>query len=365
MNEEKFIAVPFIRATAKHLVSTRTFQGIPSITLTKKGRLFAVWYGGGSGEGPENYVVCAISDDGGKSWSKEEWVVDPPQSDIRAFDSSLFTDPDGRVHCFWAQCRSYGINDIFDGRNGVWHSCCENPDDPAEEMLWSIPERICDGVMMNRAVVLSSGEWALPVSVWKPWQKDMLPLIPYETKMYITDDNGKTFHYRGGVQVNGEFAAFDEHSIYELSDGRLGMLIRKNGGGYYASFSNDRGRTWSDVEKSTLPECCSSRGHMQVLRSGKLLALYNSDKNCRRNLTAALSRDGGRSWYAKIVLDLRANVSYPDAVQGPEEEIYIIYDRERYKEGEILCSRICEKDIEEGLLTAKESFAAKIVSQIQ
>src|SRR5437870_6118540 len=37
--------------------STRMFQGIPGIERTAKGRLWAVWTAGGTGEGPLNYVV--------------------------------------------------------------------------------------------------------------------------------------------------------------------------------------------------------------------------------------------------------------------------------------------------------------------
>ena len=32
----------------------RQFQGIPSIAMTPGGRLWATWYSGGAGEGPDN-----------------------------------------------------------------------------------------------------------------------------------------------------------------------------------------------------------------------------------------------------------------------------------------------------------------------
>ena len=358
----EFIPVPFKQAEEKHFAANRIYQGIPSITATPSGRLFAVWYGGGAGEGPDNYIMIVISDDGGKNWSRELWVVDPPQDNIRAFDPSLFTAPDGSVHCFWSQCVSSGIEDIFDGRNGVWHAKCSNPDGDPAQFIWSTPERIGDGVMMNKAVVLSGGEWALPVSVWHTRQ-GVKPVSSPGAMMYVSSDNGKTFHFRGGIEVPPEFATYDEHCIYELSDGRLGMFIRKTKGGYFESFSSDRGYTWSEVALSPLPGV-SSRGFMGRLASGKLLAITNDSKSGRRNLTAFLSDDEGKSWNAKLRLDLRDMVSYPDAVQDKKGNIFIIYDRDRYGCGEILCSKITEKDIEAGNLVSDESFAGAFVSRL-
>lgn len=49
MENCEFIPVPFKKAEEKHLAANRLYQGIPSITVTPKGRLFAVWYGGGRG----------------------------------------------------------------------------------------------------------------------------------------------------------------------------------------------------------------------------------------------------------------------------------------------------------------------------
>ena len=76
------------------------------------------------------------------------------------------------------------------------------------------------------------------------------------------------------------------------------------------------------------------------------------------------SYDEGKSWNAKLHLDLRDMVSYPDAVQDKEGTIYIIYDRDRYGCGEILCSKITEKDIEAGSLVSDESFAGAFVSRL-
>ena len=362
MNTPSFTPVPFRRAEAKHLASERIYQGIPSITATHKNRLFALWYGGGSGEGPDNYIMLVLSDDGGVTWSPETWVVDPPHPEVRAFDAALFTAPDGTLHCFWTQCVSHGIEDIFDGRSGVWHARCTNPDDAPEKFLWSSPQRICDGIMLNKPAVLSDGEWALPVSLWQS-SKGVKAVEEPGAMMYVSKDNGVTFQFRGRTEIPPRFATYDEHIIYELGDGTLAMLIRKTKGGYFESFSKDRGKTWSPAALSNLPGC-SSRPFIGRLASGKLLAVTNDCPTARRNLTAFLSEDDGKTWNKKLRLDLRDKVSYPDAIQDTEGFIYIIYDRDRYGTGEILCSKITEADIEAGCLQSPGSFAAVPVSKL-
>jgi hypothetical protein len=182
-------------------------------------------------------------------------------------------------------------------------------------------------------------------------------------KMYVSKDNGVTFQFRGQADIPPRFATYDEHIIYELHDGTLAMFIRKTKGGYFESFSKDRGKTWSPVTLSPIPGC-SARGFVGRLASGKLLAVTNDCPAARRNLTAFLSEDEGKTWNKKLRLDLRDKVSYPDVIQDKDGFIYIIYDRDRYGTGEILCSKITEADIEAGCLQTSDSFAAVPVSKL-
>ena len=352
--------IPLItRPAPRHLQVNRSFQGIPGVTVVPSGRLFAIWYGGGVGEGPDNFVMLAHSDDGGKLWSDAEWIITPNQEGVRAFDPALFTAPDGHLCLFWAQCKSSGLRDIFDGKNGVWLSSVNNPDAPPEEFHFSTPRRISDGVMMNRPIVLETGEWALPISQWNHRiYKDENP--NGGAQMVVSDDNGQSFTLRGFTHIPKEIASFDEHSIYQLPDHRLGMLIRI-AGGYAESFSEDGGKTWSPIAKSSIPGP-DARAFLGTLPSGRLLLVHNNDTRKRRNLTAALSDDGGKTWPYTLLLDARDTVSYPDAVVAPDGAICIIYDHARKQGGDILFSRITESDIEAGHLVSADSFAGAVVS---
>ena len=83
-------------------------------------------------------------------------------------------------------------------------------------------------------------------------------------------------------------------------------------------------------------------------------------------MTAMLSKDEGKTWPCKLVLDERETVSYPDGVQSKEGAIYVIYDRGRYKKDmqEILLARITEADIEAGKLVSPRSYLKQTVNKL-
>ena len=66
--------------------------------------------------------MLAASDDDGKTWSKPKVMIDPKDGEKegvryerRALVGNLWTDPLGRLWCFFDQSLGY-----FDGRGGDW-----------------------------------------------------------------------------------------------------------------------------------------------------------------------------------------------------------------------------------------------------
>ena len=294
-------------------------------------------------------------------------VIDPP-GNVRAFDPCLWRTPSNELFLFWAQ--SYGG---FDGRAGCWYSVCRDPDEVPN--VWTEPRRIADGVMLNKPTVLMNGEWALPITLWGHVKSSLNPNVPNcLAKMYVSSDQGKTFEYRGGVDMPNRW--FDESMILEKNDGTLQMLTRRKDG-IGEAFSHDGGRTWGDIGKFCLGGP-NSRFHIRKLHSGHILLINHwspdnrfdtprgddPDYMARNNLAAFLSVDDGKTWSAPLLLDERELVSYPDAVQTPDDQIYIIYDRERNVEKELLLARITEEDILRGKLVSDGSFLRKIISKL-
>ncbi len=320
---------------------TRPFQGIPGIERAPNGRLWATWYGGGPGEGPWNYVMLNTSDDDGETWSDVRLIVDPPGR-VRAFDPCLWLDPLGRLWLFWAQAWQ-----MWDGRAGVWAIVTENPDD--EEPQWSEPRRLCDGIMMNKPLVLSNGEWLLPAAIW-PNRPSVEEEYLRESEdgsgsnVIVSTDQGATWEYRGGVDIPGRRC--DEHMLIERGDGTLWLLARTTYG-IGESISHDQGRTWSEGRQSWIPHIPTARFFIRRLASGNLILVKHSppDGRTRSHLTAYLSEDDGYTWRGGLELDDRRGVSYPDGTQAEDGTIYIIYDYDRYGDKQILMATFTEEDV--------------------
>ena len=124
-------------------IDKRLWQGIPSIEVSKNGRIFLTYYSGGTKEEVGNFCILSKSDDG----EHFEDVAITFQDGARCYDPCLWIDPLGRLWFTWA----------VDPDRAVWASVCDDPD--ARNLIWSEPKRIGREVMMNKPTVLSTGEW--------------------------------------------------------------------------------------------------------------------------------------------------------------------------------------------------------------
>ena len=130
-------------------------------------------------------------------------TVDPDAGGpVRSFDPELWVSPDGRLFFFWAQMD----RSRRDAELGVW--CIETSEPDAAEPKWSQPRRIGDGVMMCKPIVLSSGEWALPISKWKEHDES--------AQFIVSTDSGKTWTRRGGCNVPKDVRQFDQHMFIDI-----------------------------------------------------------------------------------------------------------------------------------------------------
>lgn len=368
-------------AEGQYADDQRLFQAVPGIAVGKGGRLWATWYTGGSGEGPDNYVMLATSVDGGRTWSGPVQVVDP-EFPVRAYDAVLWRDPNGKL--WWFHSQSYGS---WDGRAGVWAVTTENSD--AAVPIWSSPRRIADGIMMHKPTVTPGGRWLFPIARWslKPSPRmpgRTKPPIPNPhlawdpgavgTHVYRSDDAGLTIERLGTAKIPD--VHYDEHLVVERRDRTLWLLARTNAG-ISESFSADGGVTWSPGKPSAIPHA-PSRFFLRRLASGNLLLVKHNPPmdqpwlvgdavqpswRQRSHLTAYLSEDDGATWRGGLLLDERLVVSYPDGDQGADGVIFVIYDHNRETDREILLARFTEIEVKAGILSQPNSRLRVLVNR--
>ena len=322
------------------------------------------FYGGMEKEESGNFVVVLLRDRDTEPFGEPYLVVEAPNAVCRTFDPVLLIDDGGRLWLFWSQSYTY-----FDGRAGVWAAVCEDPDAP--KPVFGKPRRFANGVMMNKPVILSTGEWLACCALWCDEFSDYNDL-PEERfpNVYCSRDRGESFTKIGYTAYPDR--STDEPEIVELSDGTLWMLIRGRHG-IGQSFSDDRGVTWRDTGDSGIGGPCS-RFCIRRLPGGRILLVNHHDflrdpnevplaGNNRRNLKAMLSEDDGKTWKGYLLLDEREEVSYPDVTWDAAGNIYIVYDRGRYTDREILMARVTEADILAGALVTDGSYLKRVINK--
>jgi 2-keto-3-deoxy-galactonokinase len=331
------------------------YQGCPTVALTRGGRVFVGWYGGGVKEPSlEHFNIVKYSDDGGKSFSPPLLVIESDEKRmVHALDIQLWTAPNGALWLFWVQNNATTFTDdkeymmtantvdklpvvkadgyVFpDMRHTCWCIVCDNPD--AEKPVFSNPRLLDIGFLRCKPLVLDDGRWLF-------FNYDQL------TDRYgytISDDEGKTFTRHYGAEKL--CTSYDESMAYQRLDGSVRMLSRNRLRDIAESVSYDRGLSWSKA-KATGIDSPDTRFFISRTPTGRVILINNDMKEQRERLSIWLSDDDGESWkYKKLVDNPAHHLTYPDA-DFYDGKIYLVYDRGRRFENEIHLLVFTEEDV--------------------
>ena len=370
-------------------VAVADYKNYPASGITEGSRVWVAYMSGGTAENKANCILMVTSGDGGETWSDTRVVIDPDNiGPVRTIDPALWTDPNGRVWCFYNQkykdddnVTGWGSTDQHDG--GVWAIYTDEPWN--ENAKWSTPIRISDGTCASAPTVLRDGTWLLPV---------------YSTT------SGSALHGANLFAFNGYDerwtlwshvdtftpSTFVEHSVVENPDGTLRIIMRTTSG--IMEVTGTRG---ADDVSWTSPAMMTDRNTEEVLSNtssrqclitlsddtpmsdalrnyiaanyGTLepgaikLFVYHDNTNsnqtgaaanARANMVAAISFDGGMSWDSRLYL--HKGGSYSFAVQGSDGRIWITYDYGRTGTQQILVNCVTIDDIWEGEIVTAGSY---------
>ena len=333
------LACTGIAATAEDRAADagRTWQGIPGLERTAKGRVFASWFSGGDKEpSPQNEVYLCYSDDAAKTFTSPR-VMASLKDGTRCFDPTLWIDPKKRLwYIFNRGNKDTAVHDVH-------ARICDDADvtPPVFGPEFRVGYEGPYAFRMNKPTVLSSGEWIMPVTHAVEPVKDWFAGPKQLQGVGISTDEGRTWKLHGALKAP-EWAL--ECMITELRDGRLWLLTRTGSGVLWESHSSDKGNHWSEAAPSTIANP-GSRFFIRRLSSGNLLLVNHYKFKGRSHITARLSTDDGATWNEGLLLDERSGVSYPDGVQDKDGLIWITYDRDRQGDGEILLAKFREEDV--------------------
>ncbi|HUZ61090.1 MAG TPA: sialidase family protein [Hanamia sp.] len=259
--------------------------------------IYSHFTGKSGGDFGHAYLASRFSADSGKTWSKEDKVVVKQKGNMNVMSVSLLRLRNGSVALFYAR---------------------KNSDDNCIPMLristdesktWSDPiPCITDrkGYFVlnnNRVIQLSSGRLVMPVALHNVPNGKWSNIGRLFT--YYSDDNGKT--WKSGKEVpNPENVTTQEPGIIQLRNDSLFMFIRTDTGVQYASYSVDKGETWSPVQPIHIASPLSPASIARIPDSGDLLMVWNNNgtNQKRTPLNVAVSKNEGKSWeHIKIIED--------------------------------------------------------------
>lgn len=144
----------------------------------------------------------------------------------------------------------------------------------------------------------------------------------------ISDDYGK--HWEFSSPLVG--IANIQPSVAKKNDGTLVAYMRDNGPPpkrHPYSTSEDRGKTWSPVRDSELPNP-GSGSDIVTLSNGHWVMAYNDTDRGRHSLAVSLSTNEGRNWTHTKHLELHPDSksgtgAYPSIISGQDGRIHVVY----------------------------------------
>jgi predicted neuraminidase len=201
---------------------------------------------------------------------------------------------------------------------------------------WSETRRLPEGVLgpiKNKPVQLANGTIVCPSSTegggWK-------------LHVERTSDLGATWTQTDPLNDGRRIGAIQPSILFHSND-RWQILARdrRKAGYIWSTWSNDAGKTWSELESTGLPNPSSGIDTVTLADGRQLLAYNHTQRSAtpggfsdsRSILNVAVS-DDGKNWSAALLLERSpGEYSYPAVIQSRDGRVHITYTwkRERIK----------------------------------
>ena len=305
------------------LYEKASFPACHSATVaeTTAGTMVATFFGGTYERHPDvSIYVCRRID--GKWTSPVEVAngVQPDGSRLPSWNPVIYQVPDGELQLYY----KIGPNPR------EWQGWLITSTD--DGVSWSEPRMLPEGhvgPVKNKPVLIGNRLFcpsSLEPEGWK---------VHFE----VTEDFGKTWEFVGPINDGKTIHAIQPSLLY-YPDGRLQVLCRSRNRAIMESWSDDGGKTWSEMKPTELPNNNSGTDAV-TLADGRQVLVYNHvlppadlARGIRTPLNVAVS-ENGKDWYASLILESSPlpEYSYPSVIQTKDGLVHFIYTwrRERIK----------------------------------
>ncbi len=282
--------------------------------------IVAAWFGGDK-EGADNVGIWVSRKENGQ-WTQPVEVADGVVSDTVRYpcwNPVLFQVPDGKLQLYYKIGPS----------PSTWKGWVKTSSDGGK--TWSAATKLPEGILgpiKNKPVLLENGILLSGSST-----EDNGWNVHFEW----SDNFGKTWHKTTDVKKDGGYEAI-QPTILLYQGGRLQALCRSKNRTIFQTWSSDNGKTWSPLEKTSLPGNGSGIDAV-TLSDGRQLLVYNhvwppkgEYKGERAPLNVAVSTDG-ENWSATNVIEvphpelknIDDEYSYPAVIQTKDGLVHIVY----------------------------------------
>ena len=309
-----------------------------TIAETKDG-LIAAWFGGTAEKNPDVGIWVSRFTNG-------KWTI--PVEVANGIQHKALRYPTWNPVLF-----NYGDEIILFYKEGPdpekWWGKYITSDDNG--LTWSRPVRLPEsiaGPIKNKPELLSNGQLICPTS-----SEDNGWRVHFE----FTPDRGLTWERTDAINDGKEFSAIQPSILYHLN-GKLQILCRSKNKEILSAWSDDNGKSWTDLKPTGLPNPNSGTDAV-TLKDGRHVLVYNHIRpketwGDRNILNFAVSKDG-INWEAAVLLENDSNkdgeYSYPAVIQSSDGMIHITYtwNRKLIKHVAINPENLVTKPIQNGM----------------
>lgn len=292
-----------------------------TIVETTNGDLVASWFGGTHERHPDVGIWVSKRKNG--AWTEGVEVANGVQNDTLRYPTwnpVLYQIPKGDLMLFYKVGPS----------PSTWWGMLMRSSDGGD--TWSKPEKMPEGFLgpiKNKPVLLENGTLLLPSSTEEHG---------WNLRMESTPDFGKTWKMGDTLPKGKDSINAIQPSILFHKNGKLQQIGRTRNRHLFSTWSDDDGKTWSDLKLLNMPNNSSGTDAV-TMKNGQHVLIYNhvwpdegETKGYRSPLNIALSKDGIH-WEASLVLEDSkiSQYSYPAIIQGSDGMLHCIYTWRRQK----------------------------------